>query len=317
MDSEQITRGLCLNVLVTGSSGFIGSKFVRILRAQGFNVFCLIRAESNRSELGIHTLVLEENSVAGFESALTEKFDYIFNLAAYGVGRLDQDMDKMFAGNVSFLSNLLRSLSYKPKLVINVGSCAEYGILEENILVDEDRVLAPTNLYGAMKSSSTLINTQLAKDKGLPLINIRLFGVFGEGEAEHRLMPYLIGRLDADLPVELTSGQQQRDLLYIDDVISAFLAVFENTEKLLEHDIYNVCSGVPVKVKDYVNFVAMRLNKSLDLLQWGKVVRSDEPTWVVGSNERFRSCTGWEPKFSMEAGLAKAIHEYRQRSLKH
>ena len=302
-----------MNVLVTGSSGFIGSKFVRVLRAQGFNVFCLIRAESNRSELGIHTLVLEENSVAGFESALTEKFDYIFNLAAYGVGRLDQDMDKMFAGNVSFLSNLLRSLSYKPKLVINVGSCAEYGILEENILVDEDRVLAPTNLYGAMKSSSTLINTQLAKDKGLPLINIRLFGVFGEGEAEYRLMPYLIGRLDADLPVELTSGQQQRDLLYIDDVISAFLAVFENTEELLEHDIYNVCSGVPVKVKDYVNFVAMRLKKSLDLLQWGKVVRSDEPTWVVGSNERFRSCTGWEPQYSMEAGLTKAIKQYRRR----
>ena len=284
-----------MNVLVTGSSGFIGSKLVSVLRAEGFNVFCLIRSESNRSKLDIHTLVLEENSVTGFESALTKEFDYIFNLAAYGVSRLDKDIDKMFAGNVSFLSNLLRSLSYKPKLIINVGSCSEYGILDENILVDENQVLAPTNLYGAVKSSSTLINTQLAKDKGLPLINLRLFGVFGEGEAEYRLMPYLIGRLNADLPVELTSGQQQRDLLYIDDVISAFMAVFDNTEKLLDHDIYNVCSGVPVKVKDYINFITVELGKPLTLLQWNKVVRSDEPTWVVGSNELFRSCTDWEP----------------------
>lgn len=303
-----------MNILVTGSSGFIGSKFVRVLRERGYNVFSLIRAGSDIRELDINTLVLEENSLLGFESALTEKFDYIFNLAAYGVRRLDQDLDKMFDGNVIFFSNLLRSLSYKPKLIINVGSCAEYGRLEDNILVDESHVLAPTNLYGAMKAASNLINTQLARDKGLSLINVRLFGVYGEGEAEDRLLPYLIDRLDADLPVELTSGEQHRDMLYIDDVISAFLTVFENTEELLEQDIYNVCSGVPVKIKDYVNFVASQLNKSLSLLQWGKVIRSDEPKWIVGSNERFTVCTGWKPKFSMEAGLAKAVRKYRQRS---
>jgi len=302
-----------MNVLVTGSSGFIGGKFVRMLRAEGFNVFCLMRAESVDSAPLGNGLLLKENSISGFKSALTVKFEYIFNLAAYGVNRSDQDLNEMIAGNLSFLSNLLCSLSYKPRLIVNVGTCAEYGFLEENILVTEDRVLSPTNMYGAVKSSSTLINTQLAKDKGLPFINIRLFGVFGEGEGEYRLMPYLINRLTANLPVELTSGQQQRDLLYIDDVISAFLAVFDNTERLLGHDIYNVCSGVPVKVKDYINFVALELDKPVALLHWGKVVRSDEPAWIVGSNERFRSCTDWAPQYSMAEGLTKAIEEYVHR----
>jgi len=77
-------------------------------------------------------------------------------------------------------------------------------------------------VYGAPKPLSTL-REQLRFATEHTLRNLRLFGVFGTHEAPQRLVPYLIRHLEHNEAVDLTPGEQVRDLLFEDDVVQAFL----------------------------------------------------------------------------------------------
>ena len=297
-----------MNILVTGSSGFIGTAVVKALINEGYNVFCLARPNSSIKIKDVNIISIKDNTIEGFKLALQSNyFDFIINLASYGVRRGDDNLSLMIDGNINFLANLISVLPNKPKMIINVGSCSEYGVIENGIYVDESAQINPNTLYGAAKSASTIVGNSLAISQGLKFISLRLFGVYGEGEAEYRLLPYIVNNLKNNVAVELTSGEQQRDVLYIDDVVNAFLRTIENYKKFPSNASYNVCSGVPVKVKDFIEYIALKMNKSIDLLKWGVIDRPDEPIWLVGSNELFKRYANWEPQFNMESGLDKAM----------
>ena len=297
-----------MNVLVTGSTGFIGTALVKALINEKYNVYCLIRNKSIINTNKENIIRLKDNSIESFKLALqSRKFDFIINLASYGVRRGDSDLNTMIDGNVNFLANLICSLTEKPKMIINVGSCSEYGFIGEGKYVDESTPLAPVTLYGAAKSATTLFGNTLAILHDVKLISLRLFGVYGEGEADYRLLPYLVNNLNNNESVELTSGEQQRDVLYIDDIVNAFLCAINKYENIPSNSSYNVCSGVPVRVKDFVEYIALKMNKSVDLLKWGVIDRPDEPEWLVCSNELFKRYTDWEPQFDMKSGLDKAV----------
>ena len=297
-----------MNILVTGGNGFIGSALVKALIKNDYKVFCIVRPNSAIKVTNVNILRISENTIEQFKSVLHEKyFDFVINLASYGVKRGDDDFHQMIDGNINFLANLIHALAYKPKLIINVGSCSEYGFIENYKYIDENSLISPVTLYGAVKSASTLIGSALAISYGFKFISLRLFGVYGEGEGKYRLLPYLVESLKNNKSVLLTSGEQQRDILYIDDVVNAFLSAISNYRRLHSNTSYNVCSGTAVRVKDFVEHVAHRLDKPVNLLKWGAIERPDEPKWLVGDNNMFKQHTGWDSKFTMAAGLDKAI----------
>jgi len=142
----------------------------------------------------------------------------------------------------------------------------------------------------------------------LPLVVLRLFGVFGPGEAPRRLVPYLVDRLRQGEAVDLTPGTQVRDLLYIDDAADAFVRAADAPSLGDDGQVYNVCSGVPVAVRQVGDTVARLLDAPPESLRWGAIPpRTEEPPWIVGDGERFRSATGWQPKFDLTAGLKATI----------
>jgi nucleoside-diphosphate-sugar epimerase len=297
-----------MNLLVTGSSGFIGSAVVKAFINEGYNVYSLARPNSKIKDFGVNIIRIKENTIKEFKLALQSKeFDFVINLASYGVRRGDNDFQEMIDGNVNLLANLMFALANKPKMIINVGSCSEYGFIEEGKFIDETTALSPVTLYGATKAATALIGNSLALLHEVKFITLRLFGVYGEGEADYRLLPYVVNNLKNNKMIELTSGEQKRDVLYIDDVVNAFLYAIKKYKNLPSNTTYNVCSGRPVRVKDFVEHITLRMNKSFELLKWGAIDRPDEPKWLIGDNSLFKKHTGWDAQFSMEEGLDKAI----------
>jgi len=297
-----------MDILVTGSSGFIGTALVKALTDEGYKVFCFSRPSSSIKIKDVNIIRVKDNTIKAIKLALeSNDFDFIINLASYGVKRSDDNLDLMIDGNIKFLANLMSALSSKPKMIINVGSCSEYGIVENDTYVDESAHINPNTLYGAAKSASTILGNAIAIKQGLKFISLRLFGIYGEGEAEYRLLPYIVNSLKNNVAVELTSGEQQRDILYIDDLVNAFISTIKNYKKFPSNASYNICSGVPVKVKDFIEYIAFKMDKSFELLRWGAVDRPDEPLWLVGSNELFKRYSSWEPKFDMKSGIDKAL----------
>ena len=302
------------SALITGATGFIGSALVRRLASANVDVTCLIRAGSaNNKRLsgvaGIKTIEIRSFS----EAELTEKLsavraEVVFNLAAYGVRQADRNPERMLEGNLHLLVNLLRATSDWPlKRFIHTGSCSEYRVSKPDRPITEECEVLPKSLYGAAKAAAVIFGNSLARHLTVPFLTLRLFGVYGFGEPKDRLIPCVVSHLSRDIPVDLTAGEQTRDLLYIDDVVDAFLAAADNTD-LSDYSIYNICSGIPVQVRTVAKTVADEMHKPHNLLLLGKKpYRSDEPMWLVGSNKKFARATGWLPQVNLKRGIRNMI----------
>ena len=160
-------------------------------------------------------------------------------------------------------------------------------------------------MYGAAKLCASLYGAVLAAERGIPFLNLRLFGVFGIGEASHRVVPYLISKLRENQPVDLTPGEQVRDWLYVDDIVDALLEA-ATCPHLPESGVFNICSGHATRVREISEQVADAMNKPKDLLRFGaRPYRPDESMWIVGDNRRFTEATAWLPRVSLAEGIRR------------
>ena len=295
------------SALVTGGTGFIGTALMRSLVANGTEVFCLTRRRLQSPRPGVTMITAENSSEFELLSAVRSLSpEAVFNLAAAGVNPEDRQPGTLIAGNVGFLANLIQALGARPDLkFVHLGTCSEYGPAKQGHKLVEDDPLRPTSPYGAAKVASFLYGRVLAGEAKMRFVELRPFGVFGIGEAQHRLVPYLIAKLRRDDPAELTGGEQTRDLLYIDDVIDALITAAE-LDSLQPGEAYNVCSGQPVTVRNIAYMVADYLGKPRELLRFGeRPYRSDEPMWLVGENRKFREATEWSPKIDLADGIRR------------
>jgi UDP-glucose 4-epimerase len=233
----------------------------------------------------------------------------VFNLASTGVNPADREPLAMLDGNARFLASLLGAVeTKKPRRFIHAGSCAEYAPAETGHRIDENYPVRPPSLYGAAKLCASLYGAALAAECGIPFLNLRLFGVFGIGEAPHRIVPYLIAKLRDNQPVDLTPGEQIRDWLYIDDVVDALLAAATSPHFANDREIFNVCSGHGIRVRELAEQVADAMKKPRALLRFGeRAHRSDEPMWIVGDNRRFIQATAWQPRISVAEGIRRML----------
>lgn len=296
--------------LVTGGAGFIGSRLVRALVERGSDVTCISLPGSDASRLvGIPVRFIETDvsDVAGLRRALEGlEFSRVFNLAAYGVDPSFRDARAMLDGNAGVVAALIEALDGRDiEMIVHVGSCAQYGPAQPGVPITEDHPQRPDTLYGAAKCAAEVYGRAAALVAGIPFTTLRLFHVYGIGEPAKRLVPHLLGRLAAGENVELTPGEQARDLTYVDDVASAMLAASAAGDAVACRS-FNVCSGVPTTVRTIAERAAHVLGARSSLLKLGAVpYRDDEVMWQVGDPAALRAATGWQPRVALEEGLRR------------
>ncbi len=305
------------SALVAGTTGFIGSALTRRLAEEGIKTYCLVReGRYNPADFetlrGVEVIKIRSSLKGSLDNALSGvKADVVFNLVSYGVNPKENDPEIMIETNLHFLSSLLLIVSQWPlRRFIHTGSCFEYGEPLNRKPIKEDHPLKPISLYGAAKVASVLYGNALAAKLSIPFVTLRLFGVYGKGERPHRLIPYIMSRIGGNETVDLTPGEQVRDILYIDDVVEAFTATARK-DAVEPLGIYNVCSGIPVTVREVGETVARVMDKPSTLLHWGERTYSiDDPMWIVGDGAKFEEATGWKPKVSLLEGIKRMTHEY-------
>lgn len=302
------------SALVTGATGFLGSGLVDRLLADGVEVVALVRpgarADRLRSRCGVRLIEVSVWDTPTLRSRLEAiNLEVVFHLASYGVQPDQQDPRLLIEGNIGVLTNLLEATAHRNlRRFIHTGSCSEYGWPEHTGRpIAETQSLQPRSLYGSAKVACGSFGSLLAERLGVPFTALRLFGVYGPHEADQRLMPYLIRRLQNNAKVDLTPGEQVRDLLYEEDVARAYVAA-ATADQISDYHTYNVCSSQPVRVRSIGEAIADALDKPRDLLRWGdRSYRADEPMWLVGDNQKFRDATGWVAETSLKDGIVRMI----------
>lgn len=296
------------HVLITGSTGFIGRHVAAIGRRIGSNIYTITHSQIDSEE---STWVADLQDFNRIKEILSEcRPEAILHLAAAGVKHHSAGPAELLKVNTIGLANLFRAiedLKLRPRIVL-AGSGYEYKVQSRPIT--ETDPLEPSNFYGVSKASASLL-ASLYSSK-MPIVLLRLFSVYGPGEGNYRLAPYVIRQAKANAPVELTGGAQLRDFTYVGDVAEAFWRAL-----LLAKDqsltVVNVSAGVPITLRQFVDELALILRSRgiVPDLRFGAIpYREDEPMYYLADTSRMQEMFRWSPPTSLSEGILRTVEAF-------
>jgi nucleoside-diphosphate-sugar epimerase len=302
-------------VLITGAYGFIGSHLVSPLLDEGAEVSVLVREHSNpwRLKEKLHHVCVYKGDVADSlrvsQIVHTIKPDFIFHLAAYGVDRMNKQIQQAIKTNIIGTVNIIEAaIAANCEKVINLGSSLEYGYSDQKL--SEDMRLNPLDIYGSTKAASTILAHQIAKAGNLKLVTIRLFNTFGEKEAPQKLFSYVILQLLKDKEVKLSSGEQYRDYLYIENYIDGLILAAKN--KNVQNDILNMGSGQALPIKFYVQKLFQLIDPEKKPL-FGTISYTENDRMLAEPDiQKVKDTLKWQQRISLEEGMERTINWYKE-----
>jgi GDP-4-dehydro-6-deoxy-D-mannose reductase len=283
-----------MDVLVTGSGGFIGQPLVRRLRELGYSV-AEIR---NRSDCDMSDLRAIEDRIAEVRPETT------IHLAASADSGA---MGTMIQSNtVMSVLNLVKAMRSKSSNVIHVGSYKQYG--EVPLPFRESDQVNPVTHYGHSKHIAEELLRYSERLGVIRLTSLRLGPVFGPGQSSRSLVARLIdscsGKNDG-----LQVGVKPWDPLYIDDAMDAIAAVLGSDRCV--GGTFNVSGGVETNPLNFAELVGAEFGLPTELIRF-KLAVSEGLGWsCLGDITRMTATTGWRPKWSHAEGVRQTVEAFK------
>lgn len=318
-----------MNVLVTGLTGFIGSRLAARLVDRGDNVFGLVRHSSERELKRLESIVsrvhLIEGDLVRYHSVLSavEASDpkIIFHLGALTPVRLSFDDPYPYIGiNFDGTVNLVHAiLKQSPNSRLIAASTAEvYGWQPSDKPISEDALLRPASPYAVTKAAGDQYIQMANRIYHLRGTILRPINSYGRIWESGFYTEYLISKMLKGETCYVGAPDSIRDYMYADDHVDAYLDVAK-TEKSVG-GVYNVSPGNPV--------TNVELAKKLSSITGfkGKILfgsyppgypqrpQSQDPPYLVLDNSTIKREVGWKPSYSLDDGLRKAVELWGRRS---
>jgi UDP-glucose 4-epimerase len=240
-----------MKILVTGGAGFIGSNFVRHALQEGHEV---VSTSIDDASLETSRLTNLNKRLGDIESQDLDGCDAIAHFAAYGVTPKTCNLGTAYEVNVVQSINLLEmAKKCGTKRFVASGSYAEYGLSGLRYdKIPSDAPLEPTDTYAASKAAACIALTSYARSNKMQIVYGRIFSAYGEGQHHGNFWPSLRKAALAGHDFEMTSGEQIRDFLPVQEVARKFLVActadgVEDGVPVVE----NVASGTPVTLAEF------------------------------------------------------------------
>ena len=289
--------------IVTGATGFLGSHLLRRLLREGWEVVALKRSNSQIPQ-GIDANAklrwFDADQSSGIKDAFdaTPTVDAVFHLAA-SYARNDEPPSKTAQTNFLFPLRVLEiALQREVKLFVSTDSC---------FTLDYPYLLA----YTLSKKQFTEWGRILSSKSSMRFVNLELQHPFGPGDQPWKFVPWIIQQCNKDhLSIALTSGEQRKDFIYVDDVIDAYFAIVSHENSLATGFHHFECGrGEAFALRKFVEIVH-RACKSNCTLDFGALpYRDNEIMYSAADTTRLREL-GWALKWSLEDGIANTISEH-------
>jgi nucleoside-diphosphate-sugar epimerase len=303
-----------MKILMTGSSGFIGSHLTDRLQ--------------NQHEL--HHLVSDLTDHKGVaDEVLAIKPDIIVHLAAR------TEVEQSFYEQITFSEinyvgtvNLIEAAAKVKNLknFVFASTMEVYGWqpisdevekfinITENVAFDENTQPNPNAPYAVAKYACEKYLEYAHRCLDLPFTALRQTNCYGRKDNEFFVTEQIISQmLTNSKECNLGYAEPYRNFIFVEDMLDAWQTVIENPEKCNDGNIFTIGPDNPIKIRDWAEKIAKKLNWT-GTINWDtKLFRAGEIYWLNSNNKLITKKLGWEPKVDYDEGLDKTIEIWRER----
>ena len=291
-------------VLLTGASGFIGSKLCERLLLLGAKVHAVSRSQHPSQSSKAEWLHVDLSDLAQVRKAFQAVSpDFVFHLAGEVTGRRDLDfVASSFRANlVSGLNMLIATTEYGCDRLILAGSMEEPD--------PKEGMPVPASPYAAAKWAVSGYAEMFRALYGTPVINPRIFMVYGPGQRDlKKLIPYVATSFAKGQPPQLMSGERRIDWVYVDDVVAGLVCML--TRQGSEGARIDLGSGSLVKVREVVE-ILRRISGTRVHPCFGAIDDRKMEQIRVADTKQTQLRLRWKPVVDLETGLDRTYVWYR------
>lgn len=279
-----------MKILILGVTGYVGRKVSDRLVSLGYQILGLSR--TNISIPGIDMFLAED-----YERVFQEHPDLACIINLSGVyEKPGISLEDILEGNLYYpLRVMLHFKETKVRKIINIATS-----LPENL-----------NLYTVSKKKLSEFGqwmTESDTEGSLTFLNVLLENYYGEQEPENRFLSYVTRNLMDNQDIDMTTGEQHRDFIYISDVVDGIIRLIENQQPAGYADV-SLGTGEAPSIREIVEYLR-DISHSTSTIHFGAIPkRKHEPDSVADRENMSRF--GIVPAFSWKEGMKKLV-EYRR-----
>ncbi|AIY79887.1 SDR family NAD(P)-dependent oxidoreductase [Clostridium botulinum] len=310
-------------VLVTGADGFIGSHLCEILLENGYDVRAFVYYNSFNSWGWLDSLDKNKKSKIdifsgdirdpnGVREAM-KGIDEVFHLAAliaipFSYHSPDSYVDTNIKGTLNVLQ---ASRELNTKRILITSTSEVYGTAKY-VPIDENHPFQGQSPYSATKIGADRIAESFYRSFDLPLTIVRPFNTYGPRQSARAVIPTIITQLlCGEKQIKLGSLIPTRDFNYVKDTANGFLEI-SKSEKTIGEEI-NIATSKEISIRDLASEIIRQINKDATIICDEERLRPEksEVNRLLGSNEKIKKLTNWEPKFTFAEGIKETIDWFR------
>jgi len=290
--------------LITGATGYLGRNLTRKLLNNGWDVHLLVRDLAVVNDHSSYLQGSRKHVYHGDLNGLIEIIDAIrpmvvFHLAAKVVSdHKSENIDDLYKSNIFFGAQLLEAMR-----VCNIRKFVNTGTFWQFYNGNEYN---PVSLYAASKQAFEAILKYYAYAENFEVITLTLFDNYGPDDTRPKLFSMLNKSALSKELVKMSAGEQYIDIVYIDDVVEAYItaALILLSRVNFDYQNYVVSSSEPIRLRDLVD-IYLELAPIKPKILWGaRPYRNREVMvpWSAGAH-----LPGWSPKIGLREGIEKIV----------
>jgi len=279
-------------LLITGINGYLGSELAKKYDKE-YNVIGLEYTLENLFRINKKKYKVY-SSKNGIEDSLFKEnnIDLIIHTATFYGRNSETD-------NVMVYSNLL--LPQKLLQMACINKCP--------LFINTDTILNRyTSSYSLTKRQFNDWLKFYSKTNKIKVINLRLEHFYGPGSSTTNFISLMTTKMLSNDPIiNLTKGEQNRDFLYVSDLLTVYDLVIKNMKDFTNYEEFIIGSGTNINLKYILEYIKKE-TASISILKYGAVPYRHEE--LMNSNNDISKIKklGWNPKISIEEGLNKVIN---------
>lgn len=310
-------------ILVTGADGFIGSHLTEELVKQGFDVKAFSFYNSFNTWGWLDTLpqdIMENVEVFtgdvrdpnGVREAM-KGTDAVFHLAALiAIPFSYHSPDAYVDTNIKGTLNVLQAAKQLDLDKVLITSTSEVYGTAQYVPIDESHPYQGQSPYSATKIGADRLAESFYRSFGLPVAIVRPFNTYGPRQSARAVIPTIITQLLAGKEeIRLGSLTPTRDFNFVKDTAQGFIEIYRS-DKTVGEEI-NIATQNEISIGELAEELIKQINPQAKIVCDEERLRPEksEVNRLLGSNEKIKMLTDWEPRFTFEEGLAQTIDFFR------